>query len=325
MLVNLRTTAEPAAVETSKVQVAEPLTPSDGAVTQEEDFDAMMGATGEGTFSTTTTTTAAVAVVNSAPTAVSTRSPVPMEAVADGSIEGEWTEGDIQLPVLRIIAGSGDLSKRFQDSCVILGDEEFLPPPNISKPNPDHYFRFAPIRMVKSFLEVLDQEVRKIDPERRQRRVSTTAEVTALGGTTQWIGNVGPSWRPAAAITVLVEKPAWSDSVGFGMEIDGKSYALAVYYAQSTAFAASAKLIFNAALTSLKVPKMGADGKPELLGGRPIMRPLLFKNWWTWRTTKTESGKYTVTVPQMRMTRDETSSAVRDEIENIVRATVLKD
>jgi len=317
MLINLRSTAEN--TDTSKVQVAEPVLPSGGTVTQEEDFDAMMGATSEGASST------AVAVVGSTPTAVATRCASPADGITDGSIEGEWTEGDIQLPVLRIVAGSGDLSKRYPDACVILGDEEFLSAPNISKPNPDHFFRFTPIRMVKSFLEVLDQEVRKLDPERRPRRVNSSAEVSALGGTTQWIGQVAPSWRPAASIMMLVEKPSWSDHIGFGMEVDGKSYALAVYYAQSTAFAASAKLIFNALITSLKVPKLDADGKPELVGGRPIMRPLMHKNWWTWRTTKTESGKYTVTIPQMRMTRDETSVAVREEIENIIKATVLKD
>src|SRR5690606_31280610 len=97
------------------------------------------------------------------------------------------------------------------------------------------------------------------------RIVSSIQEVEALGGTTKWIGKQKPSWSPSAKCLFLLERPDGdvTDHSGFGIELDGRLYAVSAYYASGTAYSVTAKLIFNTSLTTLLIPVLDEEGKPK--------------------------------------------------------------
>lgn len=235
---------------------------------------------------------------------------------ADSGLSGDWDSGDIKLPALRIVQGSGELSQKFNVGSVILGEELLLPSPDLRNPRPDDIFRFVPISITKQFKENLSQE--EIQGGAMARYVSSIEEVQALGGTTQWVGEKRPSWSPSARMVVLVEQPATgpgAEHPGFVIELSGKLYAPAIYYTAGTAYSATAKLIFNAALTVLTVPVLDEAGN-VVKGPNGVVKraPLLAKNFWSWRTGRKAAGEFTVWCPEIRLLRDETSDDIREQV-----------
>jgi hypothetical protein len=235
---------------------------------------------------------------------------------ADSGIQGDWDSGDIKLPALRIVQGSGELSQRFTVGTVILGEEQVLPSPDLRNPRPDDIFRFVPVSITKQFKENLSQE--EMQGGAMARYVSSIEEVEALGGTTQWIGNQRPTWSPSARVVMLVERPEsgpGSEHPGFVIELGGRLYAPAIYYAAGTSYAATAKLIFNAALTVLTVPVKDEAGN-VVKGPNGVVKraPLLAKNFWSWRTGRKAAGDFTVWCPEVRLLRDETSDDIREQV-----------
>jgi hypothetical protein len=246
--------------------------------------------------------------------AVATR---PTQALVDfgpsSGLVGEWTMGDVRVPALRIVAGSGELSKTFNGGTCILGDDVLLPPPDPKNPVPSHTFRFVPFRLRKQYKENLSQEEMAAGAE--ARFVDTVAEVEALGGTTQWLGRIKPTWSPSGTVHMLVEQPedpSLHTNPNFSMELDGKLYCPAVYYASGTSFPQSAKVLFNSLATMLTVPVLSEDGTTPMRDGRGVIirRHYLPKNYWSWRTIKRPSGDYTVVTPEIRM-KGETGPEVR--------------
>lgn len=259
------------------------------------------------------------AVVPASPSAVAV--PRSMNFAANSGLSGDWDQSDIKFPVLRIVSGSGELSKLFNAGTVILGDEAVLPPPDLRAPNPAHTFRFVPIAIAKQFRENLTQE--EAQSGQIPRVVDTLEEVEALGGTTQWINNQKPSWGPSARCLLLVERPEGlpgfgTDHPGFSLEIDGKLYAPAVLYAAGTMWTSFAKVIFNAALTTLMIIERDEAGNPLRNERGGIVRtPYLPKAYWSWRTVKRQAGDFSVFASEIRLTRDETSEELRSMIETI--------
>jgi hypothetical protein len=248
-----------------------------------------------------------------------TRALAPMSA--SSGLIGEWDSGDVKFPALKIVQGSGQLSQTYNSGTLILGDEELLPPPDLKNPKPEHTFRFVPVSLEKQFRENLSQE--DAASGAMPRIVNSLAEVEALGGTTQWIGDQKPSWGPSARILLLVERPenvpgSGSDHPGFVLELAGKLYAPAVYYAAGSSWTNFAKPLFNAALTSLMVPERDAEGNPVKTATGVIRRqPYLPKSFWTWRTIKKPAGDFVVFAPEVRLHREETGDDIRQFVESL--------
>jgi hypothetical protein len=248
-----------------------------------------------------------------------TRVLAPMSA--SSGLIGEWDSGDVKFPALKIVQGSGQLSQTYNSGTLILGDEELLPPPDLKNPKPEHTFRFVPVSLEKQFRENLIQE--DAASGAMPRIVNSLAEVEALGGTIQWIGDQKPSWGPSARILLLVERPenvpgSGSDHPGFVLELAGKLYAPAVYYAAGSSWTNFAKPLFNAALTSLMIPERDADGNPVKTATGVIRRqPYLPKSFWTWRTIKKAAGDFVVFAPEVRLHKEETSDEIRQFVESL--------
>jgi hypothetical protein len=248
-----------------------------------------------------------------------TRVLAPMSA--SSGLIGEWDSGDVKFPALKIVQGSGQLSQTYNSGTLILGDEELLPPPDLKNPKPEHTFRFVPVSLEKQFRENLSQE--DAASGAMPRIVNSLAEVEALGGTIQWIGDQKPSWGPSARILLLVERPenvpgSGSDHPGFVLELAGKLYAPAVYYAAGSSWTNFAKPLFNAALTSLMIPERDADGNPVKTATGVIRRqPYLPKSFWTWRTIKKAAGDFVVFAPEVRLHKEETSDEIRQFVESL--------
>jgi hypothetical protein len=268
----------------------------------------------------TETSTTAIAVVEKTSSDIT----VPRAFAFDASagLVGDWDQSDVKFPALKIVQGSGQLAAQWNTGTLLLGDDELLPPPDLRTPKPEHTFRFVPVQLTKQFRENLSQE--EASSGAIPRVVSTLAEVEAMGGTTQWIGDQKPSWSPSARILMLVERPegipgSGSDHPGFVLEFDNHLYAPCVYYAGGSAWTALAKPLFNAALTSLTVVERDATGAPLKSPNGVIRRvPYLPKAFWTWRTVRRPAGDYTVFAPEVRLTRDDTSDELRSFVSTLL-------
>lgn len=243
-------------------------------------------------------------------TAVATRT-APRSV--DG-MEGEWDETDQKHPVLRIVAGNGALSKLFTVGTLILGDEELLPANKPKDPDPSNFIRFVPIHMTKKYRENLSEEDNKAGV--RPRIVSTLAEVEDAGGTTVWQGKEKPSWSPCSTNLLLIEKPAKYDGGAFALGFGDKQYALCLYYASTGSYRNFSPIIRSNMNTTLLIPALDAEGKPMLVPGttRPIMRPYMPKSFWQFSVGKVASGAYEVFTPKLLLTKEQTSSEIREFI-----------
>ena len=234
-----------------------------------------------------------------------------------------FDSSDDRYPTLRIVAGSGKLASLFQVGSLILGstpeESESLcspPDPKVKKGNP---IRFVPIGMKKAFRENLGEEetAEGISP----RIFSSREEVEAAGGTTQWLGNQEPSFKPTATTWMLIEKPEGRDELDsmFQLFLDGKHYCPAVYYSSNSAFKAFAQIIHNLKRTLLTVPVIGTDGQPAKdSNGFPQKRRCYPKYFWELCvgtkvvTRRSDNREFTIYPPMPRvLTAEETGAELR--------------
>lgn len=231
----------------------------------------------------------------------------------NSGFEGDWGADDLKFPQLKIVQGSGPLSVQFDNGTIIYGDNELLPPPSMKQGAVNPAIRFVPISIKKQFREKLSED--QVAQGEMPRIVDTVAQVEECGGTTRWVGNSMPDnyWEPSARCLFLIEKPEGTEHPGFALEIDGKLYGVAVYYAAGGSFRDSAKIIFNTALTSLLVPVLGEDNKPKLSPtGQIVKKPLLYKNFWHLNFAKKQAGNFTPWRPIVKLlAKEETSPEVR--------------
>lgn len=228
-------------------------------------------------------------------------------------LEGDWGSDDLKFPQLKIVQGSGELSKQFDNGTIIYADEELLPPPSVKPGAVNTPIRFVPISITKQFREKLNEE--QVAEGLMPRIADSVQAVEDLGGTTRWVGSERPDnyWEPSARMILLVELPEGSQHPGFSLELDGKSYAVAVYYAAGGAFRDSAKIIFNTALSSLLVPVLDGAGQPlKDAVGRIKKKVLLWKNFWALNFSKKQVGQFNVWRPTVKLqAKEETSPDVR--------------
>jgi len=229
----------------------------------------------------------------------------------ESGFEGAWGADDLKFPQLKIVQGSGKLSKEFNIGTIIYGDQVLFEPCNKVKKEVPRRLRFVPMLISKQFREKLSQD--RVDEGEQARIVNTISEVEECGGTTRWVGDSMPDnyWEASARNLFLIEKPEDNDHPGFALDLDGKQYAVAVYYAAGAAFRASSKVIFNTAKTSLFVPVLDEAGKPVFNGKAPVKRALLYKCFWTIEWDMVTAGKYTPYRPTVRLIKEETGEEVR--------------
>ena len=243
--------------------------------------------------------------------------PAPVEGV-----EGDWGADDVKFPQLKLVQGSGPLSQQFDPGTVIYNEIELFPPASVKEGAVIPSLRFVPVSMMKQQREKLSQE--NVAEGLMPRIVNTVAEVEELGGTTRWVGNVRPDnlWEPSARCIFLIEQPEGSEHPGFVLELDGKLFAVAVYYAAGGAYRDSAKIIFNTAMTSLLIPVLNEAGKPAIVNGRTQKRPLLCKNFWRISFGKKSSTKsnFTWYSPIVKLQKDETGPEVRAYCEGLTKS-----
>ena len=244
--------------------------------------------------------------------------PAPVEG-----IDGDWGAEDVKFPQLKLVQGSGPLSQQFDPGTVIYNEIELFPPASVKEGAVIPSLRFVPVSMTKQHREHLSQE--NVANGLMPRIVNTLAEVEELGGTTRWVGNVRPDnlWEPSARCIFLIEQPEGSEHPGFVLELDGKMFAVAVYYAAGGAYRDSAKIIFNTAMTSLLIPVLNEAGKPAIVNGRTQKRPLLCKNFWRISFGKKSSTKsnFTWYSPIVKLQKDETGPEVRAYCEGLTKST----
>jgi hypothetical protein len=228
--------------------------------------------------------------------AVSKYAPAAVEG-----FDGDWGADDVKFPQLKLVQGSGPLSQQFDAGSVIFGQELLFAPASVVAGAAKPVLKFVPIAIPKQWREKLSQD--QAGDGLTPRIVNSIKEVEELGGTTRWVGNQMPDnlWEPSARCILLIEAPENTDHPGFALELDGKLYAVAVYYAAGGAFRASAKVIFNTAMTSLLVRILDAEGKPVIKNGRPLKRPLIYKNFWNLTFEKVQAGNFTPWRPAVKL------------------------
>lgn len=166
-------------------------------------------------------------------------------------MRGEISAEDVKVPAIRLVGKTGALADEFPagswvyDGSVVLSDGK------------------TPINVVVLQFDKKYQEVRPYDADNETPAllVGTMDEVKALGG--GLTKDSKKPFMPVAMIHFLVEAPASlsdEDKNRFGIEHEGKRYALAVYSATSkTAYNSVGKEITSAAITGpLKATLAGA-------------------------------------------------------------------
>ncbi len=236
----------------------------------------------------------------------------PAQVTEDGAFEGEFGTEDIKFPTLCIVQGSqGPLVERFSVGSLVFGEEALFDPP---KPKQESAkLNFVPIKVTKSFREVLSKDA--MDAGEMSRFFRSIQEVEEAGLTTRWIGKTKPSAEPSARIIMLIQSPEGLDHPAFGLEFDGKRFAVGIYYAKGRSYDATAKVLQSNYHMTCWVPLLGPDGKPVMDGVRPIRKKLLWKNVWQWTWGTVKCGEFFPWRPKMTQTKVETTAEVREFIE----------
>jgi hypothetical protein len=201
-----------------------------------------------------------------------------------GAFEGEFDSSDLKHPMLKLVQGSGPLSKKFAVGSVILGEDLLLPvqvDPKAAAPT----FKFIPVHLLKQFRENLPEG--SYEAGIMPRTVNSIAEVEANGGTTAWIGQEKPSWSPSARCLLLVQRPENSDHPGFAFEYDGTLWAPAIYFCAGGSYRRFAAKIFSAKTSMYE----GKGAERHFVPGRFI---------WEWKTIRTD-GQYATLVPDIKI------------------------
>ena len=243
------------------------------------------------------------------------------EAAKTEGFEGDWGADDVKFPQLKLVQGSGPLSQQFDAGTIIFGDLELFRPASVKDGAVNPFLKFAPISITKQWREKLSQD--SVAEGLMPRIAQNLAEVEELDGTTRWSGDTMPDnlWEPSARCILLIEQPEGNEHPGFALELDGKVYAVAVYYAAGGAFRDSAKVIFNTAMTSLLVPLLDSENKPIVKNGRPQKRPLLYKNYWRLSFAKKQAGNFTPWRPIVKLQKEETGPEARAFCESIAHSS----
>lgn len=246
----------------------------------------------------------------------------PMEH-AEG-FDGEWGSDDLRFPTLKLVQGSGPLSAEYDIGTLLYADEELLPPPSKKAGAPVTLLRYVPVAIKKQYREKLSNEA--YAEGQMPRVVDTADEVEELNGTINYnIAKNDPEitlWEPSGRCLLLIEAPEDTAHPGFPNQLDGKNYAVALYYAAGSAYRDFCRIIYNTSRISLLVPTVDDKGKPRVgPNGRPLKHPLLYKNFWSLTFTQKTSNKASFTwwSPVTKLIKEETGEEIRNYCADLVR------
>ena len=246
----------------------------------------------------------------STPQQGSTVSLATTTSVSTGGIRGEVDQNDFRMPQLKIVNGSGKLSQEYNQGTLLYADEQLWSPPDIKEPKNNPSMRIVPVIMDKFWRQNLTQD--EVEGGMMPQVVATKEQAEALGGTTLWINNEKPRWSPSAKIVFLLEEPKDCNHPGFSIQMDGKNWAMAVFYASGTSYNETFKTINSVSFMSLR-----ENGET-----------MLHKKIWTMQVVKKPAGKFFVFVPSLKLLREETGPELREFVASMngsqsVAATVV--
>jgi len=172
--------------------------------------------------------------------------------LALGSVSGSVDSRDIIIPKLNITQNVGPLSEEFEGGDIVYSKETVL----VSKE--------VPIFMTVLSIKKTYEDRLPYDPNGPRPKVyETIEEVIEAGLWVDWRGNEAPPVREVGTMLVLIEQPDGVDHLGFNHEIEGKTYALAMWVARGSAYTRGAKKVFSA--SQIELAKGGLmSGKWEL-------------------------------------------------------------
>lgn len=230
-------------------------------------------------------------------------------SASDGALTGPIDNSDFKIPQLKIVQGSGPLSKKFNQGTVIFMDLTLFQPPEPDKlGNP---LNFIPISLNKYFRENVKRMENPppnyVAPQ--PRNANTPEDVARLGGTVEFTvdgaGNrLKPSWAPAARIMLLIERPEGCEHPGFAIAVEVgekiRYFAAAVMYVNGGQYRSMAKPIIDATNFIL------------CQGTGPDRKIILEKRVWKMQVAKEQSGQNMVFNPRVEMIQEITPPQLRD-------------
>lgn len=159
-----------------------------------------------------------------------------------GQVEGDVTPADIRMPSLKIAYGVGGLAENFNPGDLVLGGDNLL----VSR---GESLRFIVLKIRRYWKEYRST----FDPNAPMPLTFLSEEeVHAHGGTTKWNGSVGPSFSPAAELTMLIEQPEDVICGLFGIHLGEKVYAPAIWHVDKSAYRRVGPIVLTAAQFSLR-------------------------------------------------------------------------
>lgn len=230
-------------------------------------------------------------------------------SASDGALTGPIDNSDFKIPQLKIVQGSGPLSKKFNQGTVIFMDLTLFQPPEPDKLGPA--LNFIPISLHKYFRENIKRPDNPppnyVAPQ--PRNANSPEDVARLGGTVEFTvdgaGNrLKPSWGPAARIMLLIERPEGCDHPGFAIAVEVgekiRYFAAAVMYVNGGQYRSMAKPIIDATNFIL------------CLGTGPDRKIILEKRVWKMQVAKEQSGVNMVFNPRVEMIQEITPPPLRE-------------
>lgn len=226
----------------------------------------------------------------------------PQDVAPNDGFEGDFEPGDMKLPRLQIVQGSGELIKQYDSGTVLLNNEVLFKPTPTGETPPT--IRFVLLHLKKQFAEVMEK-----DSDDMPRIVNSLVEVEALGSR---VGYEVGEFKSTAQVFMLIERPAGAENhPSFTVEVDGKAYAPSIYFAKGTAYSELARPLFSA----------GRSGQMRDENGNTLISSRIC----TMQIKKTQRGAFTVIAPFGKVTTEKTSAALREAAAMFFPATTATD
>lgn len=164
---------------------------------------------------------------------------------SSGYVEGSIDKSDIKTPFVSCVQSVGPKSVLFTPGTLVLGETQIAAAPAPQQPTAKLRVLFA--RVTKTYVENLPYNPTPGGP--RARIFNTPDAVRAIGGTTEWRGNVAPTFLSKVTCLALVRSPAALDDGQFSV-IDGEhTYAPAFVSFQKTSYSAAKTLLTDLSLS----------------------------------------------------------------------------
>lgn len=216
-----------------------------------------------------------------------------------------FDEGDIRLPRLTIVNGNGKMSAQYSQGDLVYGEEVIYPSPRV---NDKQVLRFIPLSISKQWRVNLTPEEQSAGVQSEVFANKDEALAYDPDGTFAWIGRQKPRFSPSAKCILVLEKPEGIEHLGFTFDVEGKSYAPAVYYAGGGAFNDFVLPLHNTRRFAC-VEKV--DG---------VNQVVTWAKFWNLEVAKVKAGDFTVFRPKIKITNEVTAGELRALCEQVIGA-----